>query len=103
MICGSVRALMNRGTCLDTSQNCVHECVYSANVRCVCFGEYCSESFTTKRMSFSFSFVFFCHKYLLALEVVLGPAFFYNRCMSLDRVKEKRKRESKQIITDEPM
>lgn len=93
LICGSVRALINRGTCLDTSQNRVHECVYSASVRCVCFGEYWSESFTTKRMSFSFSFVFlfFCHEYSLALEVVLGLAFFYNRCMSPDRVREKKR------------
>lgn len=69
--------------------------MYSASVRCVCFGEYWSESFTTKRMSFSFLSLlldFFCHEYLLALEVVLGLAFFYNRCMSLDRVKEKKKK-----------
>lgn len=40
---------------------------------------------------FLFCFFFFCHEYSLALEVVLGLAFFYNRCTSPDRVREKKR------------
>lgn len=73
-VCGSVRALMNRGTCLDTcnfTKWCERECVCVC-VQCECVLVYDGVSLLQKKknvlfiFSFSFWFIFFCHNKVFA-------------------------------------
>lgn len=109
-VCGSVRALMNRGTCLDTcnfTKWCERECVcvYSASV-CWCMTEwayYKKKKNVLFIFSFSFWFIFFCHNKVFASAwsgLGAGLLFFFS--LYITDLGTRFGNKSKQIVTDEP-
>lgn len=113
-VCGSVRALMNRGTCLDTcnftkwcERECVCVCVYSASV-CWCMTEwayYKKKKNVLFIFSFSFWFIFFCHNKVFASAwsgLGAGLLFFFFFSLYITDLGTRFGNKSKQIVTDEP-